>query len=377
MESVNPTTGKIDNHWLGYLRRLSSLRQFTPLNSLSDAHFMALVEQCDLKAAVAGQSFSLCNATTKTFLLHGRIELSRQGIRIEQLEGGESLFALAEDELAPLDVLALTDIEYVQIEKNVLNQLLTWSQVADYLHQQIALERDYDEDVDWMMSLLHSNLFLKVPPTQILAIFSLFRSRLVMAGETIIKQGEIGDSCYFIKEGVAKVNREQAGESFLVAEIREGRCFGEDALVNKAPRNASVTMTSDGVLMYLSAMDFAKLLEEPKVTHMGLSEALDKATLIDVRSEAEYGRWHLPKAVNIPLNLLAMKKRLLNHETHYVCYCESGHRSKAAAHLLSLQGFTVFALADCESLLDKSHQMYRQDMPHYLLQQGVAVPENS
>lgn len=376
MEVVTPTKEQADPHWLGHLRRLSSLRQFSPLDTLSDSHFMALVDECRLRVAVSGQTFQQDNRVFHCYLLHGTVECEVDGI-VYQCEGGESFFAVLDDHVGVFTLRALSDIEYVQIDKATLSRLLTWSQVADYLHQQIALERDYDEDVDWMMSLLHSNLFLKVPPTQILAIFSLFESRVVLSGETILRQGEQGNYCYFIKEGRARVRREENGESFLIAEIGPGRCFGEDALVNRTTRNATVSMVSDGVLMCLAADDFEKLLDEPQVGEMSLAEAMEQATLIDVRTEPEYERWHLPKAVNLPLNLLAMKKRLLKHDHLYVCYCLDGQRSRAAAHLLRLQGLNVLALEDCQALLEESHKPFRQIKPHYLLQQGVAVPENT
>jgi hypothetical protein len=48
-----------------------------------------------------------------------------------------------------------------------LDQLLTWSEIADYLQLRISRQRDLDEDIDWMMTVLRSNLFFKAPPINV------------------------------------------------------------------------------------------------------------------------------------------------------------------------------------------------------------------
>jgi signal-transduction protein with cAMP-binding, CBS, and nucleotidyltransferase domain len=89
----------------------------------------------------------------------------------------------------------------------------------------ISSQRDLDEDADWMMTLLRSNLFYKVPPINIRQILNKFTSEYVSAGEVIIRQGEIGDCCYFVKEGVAGVysSGSDKNRSELLAELSVGR----------------------------------------------------------------------------------------------------------------------------------------------------------
>src|SRR5690606_21480031 len=124
--------------------------------------------------------------------------------------------------------IAETDCSLLRIANEQLDKLLTWSQVADYLQLNMSRERDLDEDIDWMMTVLRSNLFFKVPPLNVEHIFSRLTPQVVYAGDVIIRQGEIGDRCYFIKEGEAEVIRYQDNKREHLANIGVGRCFGED-----------------------------------------------------------------------------------------------------------------------------------------------------
>lgn len=60
-------------------------------------------------------------------------------------------------------------------------------------------------------------------------------------GDHIVKQGDIGDGLYIIKQGKAKVVRESASGAAQELDIIEaGDYFGEGALLNDCPRGASV-----------------------------------------------------------------------------------------------------------------------------------------
>ena len=65
------------------------------------------------------------------------------------------------------------------------------------------------------------------------------------------------------------------------------------------------------------------------------------ARLIDVRSPEEFGRGHLPGAVNIPVQEIDRRLGEVGPtEGDVVVYCRSGHRSGRAAQLLREHGFT-------------------------------------
>lgn len=76
------------------------------------------------------------------------------------------------------------------------------------------------------------------------------------------------------------------------------------------------------------------------------SHAASDFQLLDVRQPREYEESHLPGARLIPLKELPDRLGELNPDQPVVAYCAVGGRSRAAAQLLSGQGFTeVYNLA--------------------------------
>lgn len=72
-----------------------------------------------------------------------------------------------------------------------------------------------------------------------------------------------------------------------------------------------------------------------------IREALDLgATLVDVRTEAEYAAGHVEGAINVPLGVLTERLGALGpKDRQLVLYCRSGSRSGVAAKLLRARGF--------------------------------------
>lgn len=327
-------------------------KSLVPLNALSDSHLQELLRNVDVSIVFREQVLFEAGSYDHQliYLLHGEVELQYPNGETELVIGRDQIKPIAHQQPRPCKAVAKTDCSVLKVDAEYLDKMLTWSQVAEYLLLDISYERDLDEDADWMMTVLRSNLFFKVPPTNAAVIFERMKSVTVEAGDAVLREGEIGDNCYFIKQGEAEVRRSPDGlrPPVWIADIGPGRCFGEDALVNETVRNASVIMKTDGVLMYISKRDFLKLLKQPKIDVVEPKELPAKfesgAICIDVRTQEEYAEGHIDKAVNIPLNLLRIKTRLLDRDTPYVVYCDTGRRSKAAAHLLKQGKYSVQAL---------------------------------
>ncbi|MBC6904793.1 cyclic nucleotide-binding protein [Saccharophagus sp. K07] len=323
---------------------------FVPLNALKPHYLEFLLEQGQVEYLYAGQQVfrrGVCDYR-HVYLLNGRIRLEYSSGYSESVAAKDSFFPLANEMPRPCDGIAETDCAVLKLDSERLDRILSWSQISDYLLSELSVERDYDEDIGWIKTVLDSNLFYKVPPVNAERILDRMTPQVVLAGEVILRQGEIGNCCYFIKEGAARVTRRNdKGQEQHLADIGVGRCFGEDALVYETLRNATVTMATDGVLMRLEKNDFKLLLLEPQVEEASEEDCqgfADTPVYIDVRAESEYDAGHLLLAANIPLGLLSLKKRLLRLDVPYVFYCDTGRRSRAAAYLLGKQGYNTFAL---------------------------------
>jgi rhodanese-related sulfurtransferase len=196
---------------------------------------------------------------------------------------------------------------------------------------------------------LTQGAFKALPPAHIQALFDRFQRIKVERGQVMVAEGDPGDYYYLIERGRCLVTRAVAGATMEVAELRAGDAFGEEALVADTPRNATVTMKTDGVLLRLDKADFVELLREPLLQRLAPAEALRRiaggAVWVDVRYPAEYQHDGLAGAINIPLNEVRQAGPMLDPAREYVVYCHTGRRSSAAAFLLSQRGFRACLLA--------------------------------
>jgi len=82
------------------------------------------------------------------------------------------------------------------------------------------------------------------------------KSESFPAGTIIISEGDAGDRAFFLEEGTAAAMKE--GQK--VMGYNKGDYFGELALLNDAPRAASVQAESDVVCVSLDRLSFKRLL---------------------------------------------------------------------------------------------------------------------
>ena len=79
------------------------------------------------------------------------------------------------------------------------------------------------------------------------------------AGETLIKQGEPGDSAYVVLSGEFEIQK-QTGQSVIKIDMRKpGDVVGEMALLSHAPRNATLIAKSDSETLRIPQEAFEKL----------------------------------------------------------------------------------------------------------------------
>jgi rhodanese-related sulfurtransferase len=200
-----------------------------------------------------------------------------------------------------------------------------------------------------MFDLLSNPAFSHVPPGNLHLLFGCFEPVAVTSGQVIISQGGPGDYYYLIRSGSARVTRSVSENKVItLAELNAKQGFGEDALISGEPRNATVTMLSDGELMRLPASQFNTLLREPLVHRVNLGQAAELikngAQLVDVRLEAEFKEGSLKGSINLPLYLLRLKANTLDRKRSYILFCQSGRRSSAAAFLLTQRGLDARVL---------------------------------
>lgn len=87
-------------------------------------------------------------------------------------------------------------------------------------------------------------------------------NKIYKAGETIIKQGDIGDSAYIIEEGRVEILvKKQNGDIENVGTRGEGTIIGEMGIVDGSPRTATIKAIEDCRLLEITHDDFGSRLE--------------------------------------------------------------------------------------------------------------------
>ena len=78
----------------------------------------------------------------------------------------------------------------------------------------------------------------------------------------IVKQGDPGDSMYFILEGELRARINVMGQETILATLGAGDFFGDISLFDHGPRSADVVANSDSLVVKITAAAFDKLAKE-------------------------------------------------------------------------------------------------------------------
>lgn len=339
---------------MGRRAELSDIKNLVPIYSLNYDNQAELIRSITVETLGKNLClFKLGDRDSKTFyLLKGQIEV-RDGQKVVKLISSgspEALHPLAPHQPRQFSVVAKTDVDYIAVNNDLMDVLVTWDQTTSYIVTEIdALHQE--DNSDWMIQILRSKLFLKVPPANIQKILMRMQQVPVSSGEYIVKQGEAGDYYYILQKGQCEVLRRgtDSPRDIRLAVLNPGDSFGEEALISSAVRNASVRMITDGVLTRLSHTDFNELLKQPVLKEVSYPEAFQLtksgAQWLDVRLENEHQQSPIRGSINVPLYLLRLRAGKLDPTSQYIVYCDTGRRSATAAYLLSQRGFDVAVLA--------------------------------
>lgn len=119
--------------------------------------------------------------------------------------------------------------------------------------------------VDWTQFFRNHRTFRRLSETEIARLVAPPGSeeRSYTAGEPIIRQGESGDTLFFLGKGAASVSiTGPDGQELALARLASGDFFGELALLGDRPRSATVKSSGDCVALELKASTFLAVLHQ-------------------------------------------------------------------------------------------------------------------
>ncbi len=336
------------------------LARFSPFNTLAYEYLSKVIEKASLKEYGKGAIiFKRGRELTESlYLVSGNVDLIDSQFAVTSISSEDESHKVPLNSVSPTKVSAVakSSVVILSVESDFSDLVLAWSESGNEEPTEVSHEKveqaefDEAEEGDWMSSLLQSPFFNKIPPGNIRQLFMRFKSQKVVADEVIIKEGERGEFFYVLETGSAKVQDKQGN---ILAALRPGDYFGEEALVGDTTRNATVMMLTQGKLMCLEKSDFLTLLQEPVRRFISYNDLVknqesenNRYQLIDVRLPLERRFQSVPNSRNIPLSQLRKNLASLDQSQIYVVTDDAGRRADVAAQLLNQAGYETLILQE-------------------------------
>jgi rhodanese-related sulfurtransferase len=346
----------------GGIQRVAAqaLAGLAPLAGLSDKRLEELAALVAVERVARGANVLAVQPPERRslYVISGEMLLAFQGGGSLVVVGGgeEASVPINRRKPAVVRTRAITDVEQVALDDEVLDILVTWDELAaENSAAPQPGETRRATNTDWRvlsgifsLSNLRSGAFAQLPAAHIDALLKRFERVLIRRGAIVIREGGEGDFYYVVESGKFRVERTVGGVKVELADLKSGDAFGEEALVSESKRNATVTAAADGALLRLAKHDFDELLAEPLLHRVGWDEAQARvaggAVWLDVRYPSEHQYAKLPGAINVPLAEVRNSFGSLDRAREYIVYCQSGRRSSAACFLFAQHGFRISML---------------------------------
>ena len=116
---------------------------------------------------------------------------------------------------------------------------------------------------DKILHLRKIQIFEGLSITELAAVASVTEEIVFQPDETVIKEGEPGETMYLILEGEVSVNKgQEQGREIELDRISAGDYFGEMALFEDIPRSATIRTQKETRLLMLHKREFAEIVRE-------------------------------------------------------------------------------------------------------------------
>lgn len=175
----------------------------------------------------------------------GVVDFYVNGAKVNSSGDGSSFGELALMYNSPraATAIAATDVTCWALDRATFRRIL----LEGTFNRRIMYE-DFLKDVNVLAGLSHQER---------LKLADALSTEIYHAGDAIVTEGEVGEKFYLIESGSCEILKKGEG---VVGTIGKGNYFGEVALLNDKPRQATVTATNNVIVATLGKSGFTRLL---------------------------------------------------------------------------------------------------------------------
>ncbi|NOT83650.1 MAG: cyclic nucleotide-binding domain-containing protein [Methylococcaceae bacterium] len=330
-------------------KEAQEIRKFIPLATLPLSRFESICARIEVLTAAPGDVlFKRGDDDNElVYLLSGEVSLQAAGMQVEIIDAQSfsGRFALAHHIPRKINAVALSSLRYLRLDADWLASHKKHINHEDNTY--MAGNESEDNPDDWMTTLLNSPIFESLPPANLQKLLMSLEEVRVTKGSVVLRQGDIGEYYYLIKQGQCLLSRKPSpnAREIKLAQLRSSDTFGENALLSDQPISVSVTALTDLILLRLNKEKFITLIKTPALKYIDATELEDElktgAFIVDVRLQDDYCAWHLKGSVNAPFFSILMQFKTFDRKRTVIVVCEDGKISAAAAFLLLRHKFSV------------------------------------
>src|SRR3954452_20083941 len=139
--------------------------------------------------------------------------------------------------------------------------------------------------------LRRAELLEALPDAALADLAGRARRRRFRAGEVVFNEGDTGNSLHVVRRGHLKGVRPTHDDRLVLDHVEPGHAFGELAVLNSAPRTASVIAIEDFETLEISKRDFERVLDEhPEAARRMLAKLARSLTMAKEEVARQNGR---------------------------------------------------------------------------------------
>ena len=126
--------------------------------------------------------------------------------------------------------------------------------------------------VEKVLFLKSIELFSQIPGEDLAQVALIAQEETREAGEDIFHEGDPGDALYLVLEGEVRVHRGDRE----IARLGERECFGEMAILDAAPRSATVSSSGEVALLKIGREEFQEIMADKPQIAQGIIKVLSR-----------------------------------------------------------------------------------------------------